>query len=396
MINTVPLIDKAILSTPTLIQAMESIAMPEKVLSRSLDFRTEDQELWWHDIAPLTNRLLDLVGYSTHDQYEHLCYIYRFVLPALGLYPRPGLSQITTAVPGGRSFELSVNYQNGKSTLRYDFEPSSSLAGTSRDPYNQLMTAELMSKLELGGANIDLFWYHHFINTLGLTSRDKATLKDQKTGHATTQYMVAWDLKQASNNMLKMYLFPMLKACATGVPAGRLVMDAVASGSPQIKDSPAFSMLEEYLTERNLMENVCILSWDCEDVASSRLKVYIADPEVTLERIVDMWTLGGRLSSSKRNQQGLAHLKQFWSRLNIPEGSRSTYELGQPEQSDGRSGLTFNWEFKAGSSEPDPKLYVPCMGENDGALARGLSTYFNDLGWSDLAGSYETKISSAL
>lgn len=375
---------------------MESTNTPQDVLSRSLDFRTEDQELWWHDIAPLTNRLLDLVGCSTHDQYEHLCYIYRFVLPALGLYPRPGLSQVTTAVPGGRSFELSVNYQNGKSTLRYDFEPSSSLAGTSRDPYNQLMTPELLSKMALGGATIDSFWYHHFTNKLGLSKRDEAFLKDQETGLATTQYMVAWDLKQASNNPLKMYLFPLLKARATGVPAGRLVMDAVASGSAEIKASPAFAMIEEYLTERGLLENVCILSWDCDDVASSRLKIYIADPEVTLERIVDMWTLGGRLSSSKSNQQGLEHLKKFWSRLRIPEGSRSTYELGQPEQSDGRSGLTFNWELKAGSAEPDPKLYVPCMGENDRELARGLSTYFNDLGWSDLAGSYESKISSAL
>ncbi|KAJ5917434.1 aromatic prenyltransferase (DMATS family) [Penicillium verhagenii] len=375
---------------------MASINTPEGVLSRSLDFRTEDQQLWWHDIAPLTNRLLDVVGCSTHDQYEHLCYIYRFVLPALGLYPRPGLSQITSAVPGGRSFELSVNYQDGKSTLRYDFEPSSSLAGTPRDPYNQLMTAELMSKLALGGATNDLYWYNHFTNKLGLTTQDKAALAGQETGLATTQYMVAWDLKSASNNSLKMYLFPLLKARATGLPAGRLVLDAVGSGSAEIKASPAFAMIEEYLVERGLLENVCILSWDCDEVGSSRLKVYIADPEVTFERISDMWTLGGRLSSSKNNQRGLEHLRQFWSRLDIPEGSRSTYELGQPEQSDGRSGLTFNWELRAGSAEPDPKLYVPCMGENDGQLARGMAAYFNDLGWTDLAGSYESKISSAL
>ena len=98
-----------------------------------------------------------------------------------------------------------------------------------------------------------------------------------------------------------------------------------------------------------------ILGWDCVD-DSPRIKIHLADPEVTIAKVKDLWTLGGRLHSPAV-LKGLDLLLGLWSHLNVPEGVRSTTELGEPEQEDGRSGLTFAYGLRAGALEPEPKMY---------------------------------------
>ncbi|CAI7613771.1 unnamed protein product [Penicillium discolor] len=351
---------------------------PYTVISDSFDFENEDQELWWKDTAPL---LLDLMVKA------------QYALPALGPFPRPGFQQIETAVPSGRLFELSVNFQQAASTIRYDFEPTSYLAGTCRDPYNQIMVNQLLANLQMAGKNVNTRLHYHFQNALSLSKEDIANLQKIESDLYTTQHIVAWDLK-GNDDPLKMYLFPLAKSQAVGVPAGRLVMDAVGESDTNIQISPGFAMLNEYLREKELLENVYILAWDCVDHLP-RIKVYIADPEVTVAKFKDLWTLGGRLKSPTV-LKGLELVLDLWSCLGIPEGVRSTTELGQPEQEDGRSGLTFVFELKAGSLEPEPKMYFPLVGENDLQVANGLATFFNRLGWTEMASTYVTDLKDTL
>jgi DMATS type aromatic prenyltransferase len=142
-----------------------------------------------------------------------------------------------------------------------------------------------------------------------------------------------------------------------------------------------------------LLPNVCILGWDCVP-DGGRVKIYLADPNVTKANVHHLWTLGGRLNSSTI-KKGWELLSRLWDHLGIPEGVRSTTELGQPEQEDGRSGLTFSYELRPGSLEPEPKIYIPLVGENDMAVVRGLAQFTSDLGWTDLD-SYPSKLANVL
>ena len=192
---------------------------PYNVISNCFDFENEDQDLWWKDTAPLLQDLMSKARYSLHSQYQHLCFFYKYAIPTLGPLPRLGRQQIEPAVPRGRSFELSVNFQQAKTTIRYDFEPTSYLAGTSRDPFNQPTVNQLLAKLAIGGANVNTRLHYHFQSALSLSKQDIIALRKAKYDLSAKQHMVAWDLK-GDANLMKVYFFPLAKAKAIGVSSG--------------------------------------------------------------------------------------------------------------------------------------------------------------------------------
>jgi DMATS type aromatic prenyltransferase len=376
----------------------QAIAVPKRVattfdtLSLSLDFPNEDQALWWKDTAPLLERLLSATGYDVHLQYLHLIFHYRYVLAALGPYPKAKSDSI---VPGGCPYELSVNFQQGKTVVRFDFAPTTAIGqtGRSHDQYCPWPTVnKLLAELSNDGREIDTRLYNHFINALAVTKKDLSALQKCPTMHLSTQSILSWDLKSCFND-LKMYFFPLVKADAVRAPSGQLVLNAVRGADGGRFISPAFNLVETSLGEMGLLSNVCILGWDCVP-DEGRVKIYLAEPNVTKANVHHLWTVGGRLNSSTINK-GWELLSRLWDYLGIPEGVRSTTELGQPEQEDGRSGLTFSYELRPGSLEPEPKIYIPLVGENDMAVVRSLAQFTSDLGWTDLD-SYPSKLANVL
>lgn len=369
------------------VSVQRETASPLNTLSRALGFGNGDQERWWNDTAPLLHGLLVATGYDVHSQYQHLLFHHRHVLPALGPYPE---AQPDSIVPGGCPYELSVNFQQGKAVVRFDFAP----AGDSKQ--NQFSPGvainRLLADLSDSGHEIDTRLYYHFTNALALTKRDIAFLQKNPTPHSSTQNILSWDLKGATND-LKMYFFPLVKADAVQVPSGQLVLDAIRKADDGCYDSPALGLVEFFLRDRKLLSNVCVLGWDCVP-DNGRVKIYLADPDVSIAKIRDLWTLGGQLSNATVTK-GLELLLELWDCLGLQEGVRSTTELGQPEQEDGRSGLTFSYELRPGDRYPEPKIYFPLVGENDSIVSQGLARFVARLGWTELD-SYPSALADVL
>ncbi|KAF7181307.1 hypothetical protein CNMCM7691_000525 [Aspergillus felis] len=347
-------------------------------LTKTLSFAEEHQEAWWKDIAPIIAKLLIVAEYDIHEQYKHLLFLHQVILPILGPYAQLGSPYVASVIPNGLPFEASLNFQRGKQTLRFGAEPTNSLSWTAADPFNQIPTYELVSRL---GHKEDPTLYHAF--RLSLSPQSETAVFP---GSTNGQHMVAWDLNHMSHGPMKMYWFPAAQAKLTGVQIGKLVLDAIGRVPALRPESLAYKMVESYLSDEQLFDNVQVLAWDCLQPEVARVKIYISDPVSTFERTVQHWTLGGRVQS-RSSVQGIEMLRHLWTCLDLPWNVPS---------SDNSGGIGFNWEFLPGSDEPEPKVYVVVLDKSDLEVTQGLVRFFHYLGWNKLADSHLEEICSTL
>jgi Tryptophan dimethylallyltransferase. len=69
----------AIVSAEEIHRASEN--SPYHVLSDGLQFPNEDQRFWWGVVAPTIQELMRKSEYDIAHQYQHLIFIYRYILP---------------------------------------------------------------------------------------------------------------------------------------------------------------------------------------------------------------------------------------------------------------------------------------------------------------------------
>lgn len=361
------------------------------IVSKYLPLDTEDAEGWWKDCGYLFGRFFQVGQYDLHEQYHHLLFLQKVLIPALGPYPQKWRSTVTRS---GLPIEYSINFQaNAKPTLRIGFEPSSFLSGTHRDPFNQIAINDLITnvtKLLLPGFDDMLF--HHFTNEFFLSREEQRALLDSGkiTKNAVrSQAAFGFDLR-GSNVSVKGYVFCRMKHYATGQAVGQLVTEAVTKIDHHIQCADVFKLLNEYMEESNSYNQFTFLSWDCVDAPKSRLKLYGVHNEVTWRKITEVWTLNGRLDNPDI-VKGLALLKELWQLLEIPEGDcgySGRFDDGTACGKNVFSPLMWNYELKRGSRYPQPKLYVPIHGINDLKVAEALAAFYRVIGWNNLAVSY--------
>ena len=353
-----------------------------KALSAYLTFPNEDQKQWWEDTAPLYAGFLSMAQYKLEAQFIHLLFHFRYVLPSLGPFPQNGEKRTNTVMPGGRLFEISLNFQKGESTVRFDFEPVTCATGLvqEKDQFNLSAMADVLSDLEGNALGPNTVLYDRFEREFSFTPEDFSVIKTKNASQtATTQYVVAWDLR-GSNRRMKMYWFPAVKALTASQPKGPLAFDAIRRVDLERCYANSLLMVEQYLSAAGLDDDLWILSWDCEKPGSSRVKLYVSAKNITLETLENVWTLGGRLTTPA-NLDALALLQELWQALT-------------PTDQDTGIRMTIGYELAPGSDTPQPKAYLPLSDKNDMEVAKTLSSFFKRLGWMDLAQSYTESLSS--
>lgn len=374
---------------------------PFQCLSKYLYFPNKDQQDWWDTSGLMFSKMLIDAKHDVHEQYQYLTLFANHVVPFLGPLPttqNPG--QYRSIMGGGRTVELSLNFQESKTTARVSFEPVNHLSGTSRDPFNQLAANEFLENLQKLGLDIDLRFYHRFINELGLTTKEKQLLLEhpdfEKIFSIRSQCLIGLDLADGEVKV-KFYMTAMPKALLDKVPTSRSFFQCLSNVMGDDSLQQPISILESYIQDKAAMSppptkppgppdiEAVNLSCDLGDPSKVRFKLYTYSLEVNLDAACDMWTLGGRLQHPDVTK-GLDIVRRLWAIFKIPEGRRQVPDSPKGEGS--RIPLMFNFELYPGVPYPQPKMYLPLTGMNDRANAQALVAFFQENGWDEQARDY--------
>ena len=366
-----------------------------KDLSDYGEISDEEQRHWWHSVGPMFAEMLDMTGYSQADQRTHLHVFQNCVVPFLGAYPRndrPRWMSILTRY--GTPFELSLNCND--SVVRYTYEPIDHATGTAADPFNTHAIWGALKKLMALDPTVNTEYFCHFKRDLTLSPLESDLLRDNQLARSDimTQNKLALDLNADGHFVVKTYIYPALKARATGQSTQNLIFNSVRSltvGQPNV--TAALGMLEDYVNSQAHKGTAQprLLSCDLVDPSKSRIKIYISEQVVSLAALREMWTLGGRRNDPV-NQAGFLLIQELWDLLRIPEGLRSYTEgympLGSMPGTDELLPGMANYTLHPDCPFPEPQVYFAVFGMKDMAIADALTVFFERHGWHDIARKY--------
>ncbi|EFQ99847.1 tryptophan dimethylallyltransferase [Nannizzia gypsea CBS 118893] len=375
------------------------VPSPYSVISKVTQFENFDQASWWHDVAPMAERILQHSNYSKESQYQYMLLLSQVLVPSLGPYTPSQRTWRSTITRSGVPVELSVNYRKqGQSTVRISVEPCTHLSGLPIDPFNQVPTKELMAKIaKYDFCNFDTELWDYFSSCLTVSKSEQHHIAENNIDVSVfkTQMAPGFDLSDNGEISVKGYVYPRAKATANGVPIESLVFESLQYFEKKNDCSTALAMLKEYILEKNLGSNIGFLAWDCVTPSKSRLKMYLGSADVTMGMIKDLYTIGGRLNDPT-TLKGFELLTQLWKATGLAEGVRELVPyfddpMQVPSQGQ-KAPVLINYEITPGSPHPVSKLYLPTHGENDLQVAKGLSEFFAQIGWTELAETYVDRL----
>ncbi|KAL4899586.1 hypothetical protein BDW74DRAFT_171396 [Aspergillus multicolor] len=368
-------------------------------LSKTLLFPNLEEKEWWEATGPMLSKMLADANYDIHHQFHYLNLWAAHIIPFLGPFPksRPGLYKC--ALGGLGSMEFSQNFTKAGATVRLTFEPTSYAASTGQDLCNRGMVDEALRRLKRVSPAVDLTLYHELLCKLTLTDADEKALVDRNAvadQAVKTQTMLALDMK-GGEIAAKLYLVPALKSLATGTPMWTLLRDAVRALDASTGGifAQGLSNVESYIANAPPSLHADMLSCDLVAPTKTRFKIYVSEFDVNFDRVVDLWTLGGKIQSDE-TQQGLNILKGIWDVLDIQTGLRPPPDLNRPSPTlpPDELPIVVNLEIKPGGVYPQPKMYFALPGQNSLEVATAVEGVFRSWGWEEHADNYIRNLQS--
>ncbi|KAK1999818.1 aromatic prenyltransferase [Colletotrichum falcatum] len=352
-------------------------------------FRDDDSQFWWDKTGRMFSKLLKYAGYSTSEQYRELNFYSLFVAPELGPSPDSDGNVRRWRSPGTPdSTPIDFSWEwghDGRAVIRYSFEPIGLHAGTDLDPLNRHATDDWIFRLQQQDMvpGLDLAWYNHFTNQIlprGSRTKTADRFVEETTPKAGT--VVALDIEK-SGPVMKIYIYPGLKAEELGITNLELVERSIrnlpAEQFRSLNAEPLLEFLREG-TDKYGFETG-ILAIDCLAPRDARIKVYVRAKHTTLGYMMDCITLGGRLDMSG---EAIGDLEDFWQ----------AFLAGAPDvlpaDAPGRASPGFYYTLGRGR-EISPKVYVSpsyfCKSDAD-VLAR-LRRFFSSRRTDSMMDNYE-------
>ncbi|KAG7058591.1 aromatic prenyltransferase [Colletotrichum scovillei] len=356
---------------------------PWDFLNSVLRFRDDDSQFWWDKTGRMFSKLLKYAGYSAGDQYRELNFYSLFVAPELG--PSPDCH-------GNQKMENWEWGRDNQAVIRYSFEPIGLHAGTELDPLNRHATNDWIFKLQQQKLvpNLDLEWYNHFTRQIlphGTRTKTVDCFIEETTPKAGT--VVALDIEK-SGPVMKIYIYPGLKAEELGITNLELVEQSIRSlPTDQFKSLGAEPLLE-FLREgtKKYSFETGILAIDCLAPKDARIKVYIRAKHTTFEYMMDCLTLGGKLDMSG---EAIDDLKDFWK----------TFLADAPDVLDddapGRASPGFYYTLGCGKAI-SPKVYISpnYFSKNDVDVLARLRKFFSTRRSDSMMDNYEQALNDIL
>ncbi|OQE35435.1 hypothetical protein PENCOP_c013G07891 [Penicillium coprophilum] len=386
---TVSSVEASKASVPAVTQMAD---MPHRTLSRSMTFANLDQYQYWHAVGPMLGRMLSNGDYSIHQQYEYLCLFAHVIIPKLG--PFPGGRDIYKCLLGGTgSVELSQNVQKLGLTARVAFEPTSYIASTGVDPLNRHTVHATLAELRaIGSATVDMELHQMLVNELTLTDREEKLMSpEQISGTAwKTQILLALDLGKTGITV-KEYLYPALKASVIGKSVAELCFSAIRKVDIQGVFEASTQAIEMYMQTQS-QTDLYFLSCDLVDPAKTRIKLYLMELDMRMEKVEEHWTMGGKLNDEE-TVLGLKMLRELWLEFGIIEGMRNEPERPSlPGDPDTIVPFIMNYEMNPNEALPKPKFYFPLVGISELKIANVLTAFFERYDMPEQAAVYRDNL----
>ncbi|KAI1279387.1 tryptophan dimethylallyltransferase-domain-containing protein [Xylaria sp. FL0933] len=330
---------------------------------------------WFQHVGKTLGILLFNAGYSYGSQYRSLVFSMRVVAPNLGIFHISDAAQPWNSfmTDDGSPVELSWDWgtSDSRPTIRYSIEPIGQKAGTSLDPLNLLIGPVLEGQLIQAVPDLSLEWLYHFqgfFNCPGATRQEMVDLQDH-----STSIFYAFDLTDTGTTA-KVYLFPRIRAMARNESNLEALVQSIKTAPYVTEDNlNALAIFTDFSGDTaNVGLEYEMLAIDMIDPEHSRLKIYFRCRETSFDSVVNIMTLGGRISHPNF-QQGVNDLRDLWSAL-------FTACAGHPlkEVHHRTAGMLYNIEFKLGDLFPVAKIYIPVRhySSSDDTVIWGLERYF--------------------
>ncbi|KAJ5827693.1 Aromatic prenyltransferase DMATS type [Penicillium robsamsonii] len=366
--------------------------IPHRTLSKSVPFANLDQYQYWHTVGPILGRMLSNGNYSVHKQYEYLSLFAHVIIPNLGPFP-DGRDVYRCLLGGTGSVELSQNIQRSGLTARVAFEPTSYLASTGVDPLNRHTVHATLAQLRaIGSARVDMELHQMLVNELTLTDREEKLMSPEEISGTPgkAQILLALDLGQTSITV-KEYFYPTVKASVTGQTVAKLCFSAIRKMDKKGIFELSSKAIEAYVQTQS-QTDLCFLSCDLVNPAETRIKLYMAELDMRLEKAEEHWTMGGKLKDEE-TLLGLKMLQELWVGLGITEGLRNMPERPSlPGDPDTILPFIMNYEMNPGEALPKPKFYFPLVGISELQIANVLTAFFEHYNMPEQAAVYRDNL----
>ncbi|KAK1974442.1 tryptophan dimethylallyltransferase-domain-containing protein [Colletotrichum cereale] len=334
---------------------------------------------WLPLIHDSLSSLLRWTGtYPADVQESHLAFVRDVVVPCL----KPPAAADRLHYIGTHShsiYEASLAFTSHKpARVRYAVQP---LVGPSPaqddDPLGQKALGKILEGLA-SACCADRTWLDGLIDSVFLTADEEAGLVGKGAtaapsgpgaagGPLRQNGFVSFDLEADTDEdrkaatTMKAYLFPQLKAIATGqktVDITDSLVRRLAQGDKEML--AAWELLKTFLiTDSKKQLNVDFLAIDClAPHKEPRLKVYVATRFKSLTAVREAFTLGGLLPHSSAD-----FLSQVWPQLmdmeDMPQATMEDLEKPLNNPDSHYKGVSFTFSLVPGQSAPQIKMYVP-------------------------------------
>ena len=357
-----------------------------QVLNKWLHLPDEDAKFWWLSTGSPLAVLIHQASHSANSQYACLLFLYHCIVPFLG--PRP--------MPSGRpanwksfmtddfspiEYSWSWDTPKGPPKIRFSIEAIGRDAGTKLDPFNQKMTDELIHRVNSTVPNVDWQWFDHFRNMFYEPNSAHSNLADTidpELSHTSSLFM-AFELQNAEV-AVKAYFIP-VRAEQIGRSRLSVLSESIQSLQKPHLRFPSYDHLSAFLSSRSASSRLDIIgvAVDCVLPIYSRLKVYIRSYETSFDSVCDFLSMGGKLDTFSENT--LQDFRSLWYSVLGLDDDLSTSEDLRPAKHY-TAGVLYNFDIRAGSAMPEPKVYIPVKhyAPNDLVVAQGLTSYLKGKG----------------
>ena len=329
---------------------------------------------WWKTSGYALAILLGNAGYSYATRIRILDFFACCIAPRLGVVNEAGVKRWNSFMTDDHNpIELSWDWDTGYEPpkIRFSVEPVGGLAGTAKDPRNELVAGEFIKAVLKDLPATNMQWFQHIESFFSL-----GTKRHSPVGHQSQMFW-AFDLDEKDITG-KAYFFPEYRAHHTGKTNIQVISEAIeAAPFCKSEDLSALYTFQEFVREyaKEPLE-MDMLAIDLVEPSQSRLKIYLRSRETSFESVRQIMTLGGRLTNSDMDM-GLQGMRHLWDSIFDQQGVPENAPL--PASNHRTAGVLYYVAFRLGSRAPKVKIYIPVRhyAQNDWQIMNAVTDFIN-------------------